>query len=104
MVKQHTGGIVPKAGLCPWSSSSWLGRAGQECQRLQALLKGLPGVMPPMGMGQGDRGVGKTVLLRPHLNAVSLKASFLSSEGTGPSPGSTQHNVVLCPMLNSLCL
>lgn len=66
--------------------------------------KGLPGVVPPMGMGQRNREVGKTALLRPHLNAVSLKASFLSSEGTGPSHGSSQHNFVLCTMVNSLCL
>lgn len=42
----------------------------------------------------------KAALLRPHLNAISLKAFFLSSEGAG----SRQHNCGLCMMVNSLCL
>lgn len=65
------------------------GGSTQGCRLSQ---KPCPGSVPPAG----DRGGGKTALLRTPLNAASLEAFFLSSEGTGPNHGSNPHNLVLC--------
>ena len=63
-----------------------------------------PGLCLPRAQGRETEERGKTALLRPHLNAVSFKAFFLSSEGTGQNCGSNQHNVMLCTTVNSLGL
>lgn len=49
VVKRREEGTMPRGGLCLWSGCSWLGRAGGEHRRLQALPKGLPWVRASPG-------------------------------------------------------
>lgn len=104
----RTAGFVERtlldAGRLGWSSSTG------DAQRTTLLGTGAPGaaaspegLVTPWGTGVGDRGVGGE-LFRPHRNAVSLRAFFLSSEGTGPNSRSSQRNFVLCTTVDSLCL
>lgn len=98
VVKQHKRRRMSRRGFRLRSGSSWLGRAGGEHRTLQALPKVLSWFCASCGQRGGRRRSGGR--LRPHLNAISLKAFFLSSEGAG----SRQHNCGLCMMVNSLCL
>lgn len=80
--------------------NSGCGGQGESTQGCRLSQKACPGSVPPAG----DRGEEKAALLRPRLKAVSLKAFFLSSEGTGPNHGSSPCNLVLCRAVKSLCL
>lgn len=104
VVRRHQARIMPRADSA-WGAApaGWGGRVGApkgagSPKRLALALCFL------QAQSRETKEGGKTALLRPHLNAVSLKAFFHSSEGTGPNHGSSPHNLVLGWAVNSLCL
>lgn len=95
VVRRHQARIMPRADSA-WGAApaGWGGKVGApkgagSPKRLALALCFLQAQIRETKEG------GKTALLRPHLNAVSLKELFHSSEGTGPNHGSSPHNLVL---------